>query len=123
MGMGDHDVLLSLVMEIAILDIAILPLIGYFLGGLFRAFECFILSMVFFGVSLALWYNKKVRPPIDFRIVVLMGLGVDFFVIGLINDMLGLVIYSMLPFIIGLMIALGEVIINRNRRNKDRGDR
>ena len=55
--------------------------------------------------------------------VVLMGLGVTYFVIGLANDMLGLVIYSMLPFIIGFMIVLSEVIINRHRRNEDRGGR
>jgi len=53
--------------------------------------------------------------------VVLMGLGVAYFVIGLVNDMLGLVIYSMLPFIIGFMIALSEVATNRHRDNKDRG--
>jgi len=55
--------------------------------------------------------------------VVLMGLGVTYFVIGLVNDMVGLVIYSMLPFIIGFMIVLSEVIINRHRRNEDRGGR
>ena len=55
--------------------------------------------------------------------VVLMGLSVTYFVIGLANDMLGLVIYSMLPFIIGFMIVLSEVIINRHRRNEDRGGR
>ena len=55
--------------------------------------------------------------------VVLMGLGVAYFIIGLVNDMVGLVIYSMLPFIIGFMIVLSEVIINRHRRNEDRGGR
>jgi ABC-type proline/glycine betaine transport system permease subunit len=53
--------------------------------------------------------------------VVLMGLGVAYFVIGLVNDMLGLVIYSMLPFIIGIMIVMSEVATNRHREDKDRG--
>ena len=53
--------------------------------------------------------------------VVLMGLGVSYFVIGWVYDVLGLVIYSVLPFIVGFMAVLSEVIINRNGRNKDRG--
>ena len=55
--------------------------------------------------------------------VVLMGLGIAFFVIGWVFDVLGLVIYSILPFIVGFMAVLSEVIINRHRENKDRGDR
>jgi len=55
--------------------------------------------------------------------VVLMGLGVAYFVIGWVCDVLGLVIYSILPFIVGFMVALSEVIINRHREDKDRGDR
>ena len=35
--------------------------------------------------------------------------------------MLGLAIYSVLPFIVGFMAVLSEVIINRDKRNKDRG--
>ncbi len=53
--------------------------------------------------------------------VVLMGLGVAYFVIGWVCGVLGLAIYSVLPFIVGFMAVLSEVIINRNRRNKDRG--
>jgi len=53
--------------------------------------------------------------------VVLMGLGVSYFVIGWVYDVLGLVIYSVLPFIVGFMTVLSEVIINRHRENKDRG--
>jgi len=55
--------------------------------------------------------------------VVLMGLGVSYFVIGWVYDVLGLVIYSVLPFIVGFMTVLSEVIINRHRENKDRGGR
>jgi len=67
---------------------------------------------------------SMVRVTAPFALgVVLMGLGVAYFVIGLVNDMLGLVIYSMLPFIIGFMIALSEVATNRHRDNKDRGGR
>ena len=46
----------------------ILTLVGYFLGGLVWAFVSFVLSMVFFGIPLALWFNEKVGPPIDFHI-------------------------------------------------------
>ena len=53
--------------------------------------------------------------------VVLMGLGIAFFIIGWVFDVLGLAIYSVLPFIVGFMAVLSEVIINRNKRNKDRG--
>jgi len=53
--------------------------------------------------------------------VVLMGLGIAFFIIGWVCGVLGLVIYSVLPFIVGFMAVLSEVIINRNGRNKDRG--
>ncbi len=53
--------------------------------------------------------------------VVLMGLGVAYFIIGWVYGVLGLAIYSVLPFIVGFMTVLSEVIINRNRRNKDRG--
>jgi len=61
-----------------------------------------------------------VRVTASFALgVVLMGLGVTYFVIGLANDMLGLVIYSMLPFIIGFMIILSEVIINRHKNKGD----
>ena len=63
--MDDYDIPLSLVV-----GIAMLTLIGYFLGGLFWAFVDFMLSMLFFGVPLVLWYNEKVGPPIDFRITV-----------------------------------------------------
>jgi 4-hydroxybenzoate polyprenyltransferase len=55
--------------------------------------------------------------------VVLMGLGIACFIIGWVYDALGLAIYSVLPFIVGFIIALSEVIINRHRRNKDRGGR
>ena len=55
--------------------------------------------------------------------VVLMGLGFAYFVIGWVCDVLGLALYSVLPFIVGFMTVLSEVIINRNKRNKDRGDR
>ena len=65
MGMGDYYVPLSLVV-----GIAMLTLIGYFLGGFFWAFIGFMLSMLFFGAPLVLWYNEKVGPPIDFRITV-----------------------------------------------------
>jgi hypothetical protein len=34
---------------------------------------------------------------------------------------LGLAIYSVLPFIVGFATVLSEVIINRRRRNKDGG--
>jgi 4-hydroxybenzoate polyprenyltransferase len=51
--------------------------------------------------------------------VVLMGLGVAFFIIGWAYDVLGLAIYSVLPFIVGFMTVLSEVIINRHRNNKD----
>jgi ABC-type proline/glycine betaine transport system permease subunit len=53
--------------------------------------------------------------------VVLMGLGVAYFIMGWVYDVLGLVIYSVLPFIVGFMTVLSELIINRNRNNKDRG--
>ena len=53
--------------------------------------------------------------------VVLMGLGIAFFIIGWVCGVLGLVIYSVLPFIVGFMAVLSEVIINRHRENKDRG--
>ncbi len=55
--------------------------------------------------------------------VVLMGLGVAYFVIGWVCGVLGLAIYSVLPFIVGFMTVLSEVIINRHRRNKGRGGR
>ncbi len=53
--------------------------------------------------------------------VVLMGLGVAYFIIGWVYGVLGLAIYSVPPFIVGFMTVLSEVIINRHRRNKDRG--
>ncbi len=53
--------------------------------------------------------------------VVLMGLGVAYFIIGWVCGVLGLAIYSILPFIVGFMTVLSEVIINRHRNNKDRG--
>ena len=53
--------------------------------------------------------------------VVLMGLGVAYFVMGWAYDVLGLAIYAFLPFIVGFMTVLSEVIINRHRNNKDRG--
>ncbi len=53
--------------------------------------------------------------------VVLMGLGVAYFVIGWVCGVLSLAIYAFLPFIIGFATVLSEVIINRNRNNKDRG--
>ena len=63
-----------------------------------------------------------VRVTASFALgVVLMGLGVTYFVIGWVYDVLGLVIYSVLPFIVGFMTVLSEVIINRHRENKDRG--
>ena len=55
--------------------------------------------------------------------VVLMGLGIAFFIIGWVYDVLGLAIYSVLPFIVGFMTVLSEVIINRHRENKARGGR
>ena len=55
--------------------------------------------------------------------VVLMGLSVTYFVIGWVCGVLGLAIYSVLPLIIGFATVLSEVIINRYRRNKDRGGR
>ena len=61
-----------------------------------------------------------VRVTASFALgVVLMGLGVTYFVIGLANDMLGLVIYSMLPFIIGIMIVMSEVATNRHKNKGD----
>ena len=51
--------------------------------------------------------------------VALMGLGIACFIIGWVYDALGLAIYSILPFIVGFMAVLSEVII----RNKDRGGR
>ena len=53
--------------------------------------------------------------------VVLMGLGVAYFIIGWVCGVLGLAIYAFLPLIIGFTTVLSEVIINRHRRNKDRG--
>jgi 4-hydroxybenzoate polyprenyltransferase len=53
--------------------------------------------------------------------VVLMGLGIAYFVAGWVYGVLGLAIYSVLPFIVGFMTVLSEVIINRHRSNKDRG--
>jgi len=55
--------------------------------------------------------------------VVLMGLGIAFFIIGWVFDVLGLAICSVLPFIVGFMIVLSEIAINRHRENKDRGGR
>ena len=55
--------------------------------------------------------------------VVLMGLGVAYFVIGWVCGVLGLAIYAFLPLIIGFAAVLSEVIINRHRNNKDRGGR
>jgi 4-hydroxybenzoate polyprenyltransferase len=52
--------------------------------------------------------------------VALMVLGIACFIIGWVYDALGLAIYSVLPFIVGFMTVLSEVIINRHRRNKDR---
>ena len=67
---------------------------------------------------------SMVRGTVMFVLgVVLMGLGVAFFIIGWVYDVLGLVIYSVLPFIVGFMTVLSEVIINRHRNNKDRGGR
>ena len=51
--------------------------------------------------------------------VVLMGLGIAFFIIGWVYDVLGLVIYSVLPFIVGFMAALSEVIIERHKNKGD----
>ena len=63
-----------------------------------------------------------VRVTASFALgVVLMGLGVAYFVIGWVCDVLGLVIYSVLPFIVGFMAVLSEIAINRHRENKDRG--
>ena len=53
--------------------------------------------------------------------VVLMSLGIAYFVIGWVYDVLGLAIYSVLPFIVRFMAVLSEVIINRHRNNKGRG--
>jgi len=55
--------------------------------------------------------------------VVLTGLGIAFFIIGWVFDVLGLAICSVLPFIVGFMIVLSEIAINRHRENKDRGGR
>jgi len=53
--------------------------------------------------------------------VVLMGLGVVYFVMGWACGVLGLAIYSVMPFIVGFMTVLSEVVINRHKNNKDRG--
>ncbi len=53
--------------------------------------------------------------------VALMGLGIAYFIIGWVCGVLGLAIYSVLPFIVGFMAVLSEIIINRHRNNKDRG--
>jgi 4-hydroxybenzoate polyprenyltransferase len=50
--------------------------------------------------------------------VVLMGLGVAYFIIGWVYDALGLAIYSVLPFIVGFMAVLSEVIINRKKQRQ-----
>jgi hypothetical protein len=53
--------------------------------------------------------------------VVLMGLGIVYFVMGWMYDVLGLVICSVLPFIVGFMVVLSEIIIER-RKNKGNGN-
>ena len=53
--------------------------------------------------------------------VVLVGLGIAYFVIGWVCGVLGLAILSILPFIVGFMTVLSEVVINRHKNNKDRG--
>ena len=52
--------------------------------------------------------------------VALMGLGIAYFIIGWVCGVLGLAIYSVMPFIVGFMTVLSEVIISREN-NKDRG--
>jgi ABC-type proline/glycine betaine transport system permease subunit len=47
--------------------------------------------------------------------VVLMGLGLAYFVVGWVCDVLGLVIYSVLPFIVGFMVVLSEVLLQRRK--------
>ena len=61
-----------------------------------------------------------VRVTASFALaVVLMGLGVAFFIIGWVCGVLGLVIYSVLPFIVGFMTVLSEVIIERHKNKGD----
>jgi hypothetical protein len=43
--------------------------------------------------------------------VALMGLGIAYFIIGWVCGVLGLAIYSVMPFIVGFMTVLSEVII------------
>ncbi len=45
--------------------------------------------------------------------VVLMGLGVAYFVIGWVCGVLGLAIYSVLPFIVGFMTVLSIEVCMR----------
>jgi ABC-type proline/glycine betaine transport system permease subunit len=47
--------------------------------------------------------------------VVLMGLGIAFFIIGWVCGVLGLTIYSVLPFIVGFMTVLSEVLLQRRK--------
>ena len=51
--------------------------------------------------------------------IVLMGLGIAYFVIGYVYGMLGLAIYSILPFIVGFMTVLSEVIIQRRKNSEN----
>ena len=51
--------------------------------------------------------------------VVLMGLGIAYFIIGWVYGVLGLTIYAFLPFIIGFATVLSEVIIGRHKNKGD----
>jgi 4-hydroxybenzoate polyprenyltransferase len=51
--------------------------------------------------------------------VVLMGLGVAYFVIGWVYGVLGLAIFSVLPFTVGFATVLSEVIIERHKNKED----
>ena len=54
--------------------------------------------------------------------VVLMGLGIAYFVIGCVYGVLGLAIYSILPFIVGFMTVLSEIIIQRRKNSEMTAD-
>ena len=51
--------------------------------------------------------------------VVLMGLDVAYFVIGWVYGVLGLAIFSVLPFTVGFATVLSEVIIERHKNKED----
>jgi hypothetical protein len=55
--------------------------------------------------------------------IVLMAWGVAYFILGCIYQVFGMIIWSFVHFFIGYILVLSEVIISREKDNKDRGGR